>query len=118
MEDYGLVVAYVYIVPLFYLNCLLKGYPRWNWSLQRNGKALQSPVEVFWIEVQPIWNTTQELMDWSKIGSRELSCRNILVHEITMIVEVHFMIFIAVTGVWTWKTWSCVGTPHHISALI
>ncbi len=28
MEDYGLVVSYVYIVPLFYLNCLLKEYPR------------------------------------------------------------------------------------------
>jgi hypothetical protein len=26
-------------------------------------------------------------MDWSRIGSRELSCRNILVHEITMIVK-------------------------------
>ncbi len=51
MKDFDLVVSYVYIVPLFYLNGLLKGYPRWNWSLQRNGKALQSPVEVFWIDV-------------------------------------------------------------------
>jgi hypothetical protein len=111
MEDYGLVVSYVYIVPLFYLNCVLKGYPRWTQSLQRNGKAFQSTVEVFWIEVQPIWNTTQELMDWSRIGRAELSCRNILVHEKTMIVKVHFTIFIAVTGRQTWKTWSCVGTP-------
>jgi hypothetical protein len=111
MEDYGLVVSYVYIVPLFYLNCLLKGYPRCTRSLQRNGKAFQSPVEVFWIEVQSIWNTTQELMDWSRICSRELSCRKFLVHEITMIVKVHFMIFIAVTGRLTWKTWLCVGTP-------
>ncbi len=62
MEDYGLVVSYVYIVPLFYLNCVLKGYPRWTQSLQRNRKAFQSPIEVFWIEVQPIWNTTQELI--------------------------------------------------------
>ena len=54
MEDFGLVVSYVYIVPLFYLNCVLKGYSRWTRSLQRNGKAFQSPVEVFWIEVQPI----------------------------------------------------------------
>jgi hypothetical protein len=81
MEDYGLVVSYVYIVPLFYLNCVLKGYPRWSRSLQRNWKAFQSPVEVFWIEVQPIWNTFQELMNWSRISSRELSCRNILVHH-------------------------------------
>jgi hypothetical protein len=118
MEEYGLVLSYVYIVPLFYLNSLSKRYSSWNRSLQGNGKALQSPVEVFWIEVQPIWNTTQELMNWSRIGSRELSCRNILVHEITMIVKVHFAIFIAVTGRQTWKTWSCVGTPHHISASI
>ena len=104
MEDFGLVGSYVYIVPLFYLNCVLKGYSRWSWSLQRNGKAFQSPVEVIWIEVQPIWNTIQEFMD----GSRELSCRNILVHEITMIVKVHFAIFIAVTGRRTWKTGSCV----------
>ncbi len=55
MEDFGLAVSYVYIVPLFYLNCVLKGYPRRYWSLQRNGKAFQSPVEVFWIEVQTIW---------------------------------------------------------------
>ena len=93
MKDFGLVVFCVYIVPLFYLNCVLKGYSRWTWSLQRNGKAFQSPVEVFWIEVQPIWNATQELMDWSRIGSRELSCRIILAHEITMIVKVHFTIF-------------------------
>ncbi len=106
MEDFGLVVSCVNIVPFFYLSCVLKGYPRRYWSLQRNGKAFQSPVEVFWIEVQPIWNTIQELMDWSRIGSRELSCRNILVHEITMIVKVHFTIFIAVTGRRTWKTWS------------
>jgi hypothetical protein len=33
MEDFGLVVSYVYIFPLFYLNCILKGYSRWNWSL-------------------------------------------------------------------------------------
>jgi hypothetical protein len=98
MVEYGLVVSYVYIVPLVYLNCLLKGYSRWTRSLQRNGKAFQSPVEVFLIEVQPIWNTTQELMNWSRIDSRELSCRIILVHEITMIVKVHFTIFIAVTG--------------------
>ena len=65
MEDFGLVVSYVYIVPMFYLSCVLKGYPRRYWSLQRNGKAFQSPVGVFWIEVQPIWNTTQESMDWS-----------------------------------------------------
>ncbi len=118
MKDYGYVVSYVYIVPLFYIHCVLKGYPRWTWSFQRNRKAFQCPVEVFWIEVQPIWNTTQELMDLSRIGSRELSCRNILVHEITMINIVHFTIFIAVTGRRTWKTRSCVGTPHHISALI
>ncbi len=76
MEDYGLVVSYVYIVPLFHLNCVLKGYPRWSRSLQRNRKAFQSPVKVLWIEVQPIWNTTQKLMDWSslRIGSRELNC--------------------------------------------
>jgi hypothetical protein len=118
MEDYGLVVSYVYIVPLFCLNCPLKGCPRWTLSLQRNGKAFQSLVKVFWIEVQPIWNTTQELMDWSRIGSRELSCRNILVLVITMIVKVHFTIFIAVTGRRTWKTWSCVGTFNHISVSI
>ncbi len=120
MVDYGLVVSYVYIVPLFYLNCVLKGYLRWSLSLQMNGKAFQSPVEVFWIEVHPIWNTTQELMNWSKINSRELSCRIILVHEITMIVKVHFMImiFIAATGRQTWKTWSCVGTSNHISISI
>jgi hypothetical protein len=83
-------------------------------------EGFQSQVKVFWIEVQPIWNTTQELMDWSRIGNRELSCRNILVHEITMIVKVHFTIFIAaaVTGRRTWKTWSCVGTLHHISVSI
>jgi hypothetical protein len=118
LEDYGFVVSYVYIVPLFYLNCVLKGYPRWTRSLQRNGKAFQSPVEVFWIEVQPIWNTPQELLNWSRINSGELSCRIILVHEITMIVKVHFTIFIAVTGRRTWKTWSCVGTLNHISTSI
>ena len=113
-----MVVAYVYNVPLFYLDCVLKGYPRWIRSLQRNGKAFQSPVEVFWIEVQPIWNTTQELMDWSRINSRELSCRIILVHVITLIVKVHFTIFIAVMGRRTWKTGSCVGTSNHISISI
>ncbi len=113
-------VSYVYIVPSFYLNCVLKGYPRR--SFQRNGKAFQSPVEVFWIEVQPIWNTTQESMNWSRINNRELSCRIILVHEITMIVKVHFTIFNAVTGRRTSKTWSChlhgVGTLNHISTSI
>ena len=118
MEDYGFVVSYVYIVPLFYLNCVLKGCPRRYWSPQRNRKAFQRPVEVFWIEIQPIWNTTQELMDWSRIGSRELSCRIILVHEITMIVKVHFTIFIAVIGRRTWNTGSCVGTSNHISISI
>jgi hypothetical protein len=108
----------VYIFPLFYLNCILKGYSRWNWSLKRNGKAFQSPVEVFWIEVQPIWNTTQELMDRSRINRGELSSRIILVHEITMIVKVHFTIFVAVTGRRTWKTWSCVGTTNHTSISI
>jgi hypothetical protein len=120
-DKYGglwFVVSYVYIVPLVYLNCLLKIYPRWTRPLQRNGKAFQSPIEVFWIEVQPIWNATQELMDWSRIDSRELSCRNILVHEITMIIKVHFTIFIAGTGRRTSKTWSCVGTLNHISTLI
>ncbi len=115
MEYYGLVVSYVYIVPLFYLNCVLKGYSRWTRSLQGNGKAFQSSVGVFWIEVQPIRNTTQELMDWSRINSRELACRIILVHIIKMIVKVHFTIFIAVTGRRTWKTWSCIGTlKSHI----
>ena len=76
-------------------------------------EAFQSPVEVFWIEVQPIWNTTQELMDWSRICSRELSCRNILVHEITMIVNVHFTIFIAVNGRQT-RNWSFVYPESHI----
>ena len=118
MEDFGLVVSYVYIVPLFYLNCVLKGYPRWTRSLQRNGKAFQSPVEVVWIEVQPIRNTTQELMNWSRINSRELACRIILVHVITMIVKVHFTIFIAVMGRRTWNTGSCVGTSNHISISI
>jgi hypothetical protein len=70
MEDYVMVLSYVYIVPLIYLNSLLKGHPRWNRSLQRNGKALQSQVEVFLIDVHPIWNTTQELMNWSRISSR------------------------------------------------
>jgi hypothetical protein len=73
MEDYVLVLSYVFIVPLIYLNSLLKGCPRWNRPLQRNGKALQSPVEVFLIDVHPIWNTTQELMNRSRIGSRQLS---------------------------------------------
>ena len=118
MEDHGLVVSYVYIVPLFYLNCVLKGYSRWTRSLQRNRKAFQSPVEVVWIEVQPIRNTTQELMDWSRINSRELACRIILVHVITMIVKVHFTIFIAVIGRRTWNTGSCVGISNHISISI
>jgi hypothetical protein len=52
MKDFGLVVSYVYSVQLFYLDCVLKGYPRWTLSLKRNGKAFQSPVGVFWIEVQ------------------------------------------------------------------
>ncbi len=55
MDDYVLVLSYVYIVPLIYLHSLLKGYPRWNQSLQRNGKAVQSQVEVFLIDVHPIW---------------------------------------------------------------
>jgi hypothetical protein len=80
MEDYVMMLSYVYSVALIHLNSPLKGYPRWNWSLQRIGKVLQSQVEVFLIDVHPIWNTTQELMDWSRIGSRELSSRNILVH--------------------------------------
>jgi hypothetical protein len=113
-----LVVSYVYIVPLFYLNCVMKGYSRWTRPPQRNGKAFQSPVEVVWIEVQPIRNTTQELMDWSRINSRELACRIILVHVITMIVKVHFTIFIAVIGRRTWNTGSCVGTSNHISISI
>ncbi len=108
----------MYTVPLFYLNCVLKGYSRWTRSLQRNGKAFQRPVEVFWIEVQPIWNTTQELMNWSRINSRELACRIILVHIIMMIVKVHFTIFIAVTGRRTWKTWSCIGSSNHRSISI
>jgi hypothetical protein len=83
MEDYVLVLSYVYFVPLIYLNSLLKGYPRWSRSFQRNGKAFQSQVEVFLIDVHPIWHTTQEVMKWSRIGSRELSCRNILVSVIT-----------------------------------
>ncbi len=87
MEDYVLVLCYVYIVPLIYLNSLLKGYPRWNRSLQKNGKALRSQLEVFLIDVNPIWKITQELMNWSRISSRELSGRNILVHEITMIIK-------------------------------
>ena len=113
-----MVVSFVNIVSLFYLNCVLKGYSRWTRSLQRNGKDFQSPVEVVWIEVQPIRNTTQELMDWSRINSRELACRIILVHVITMIVKVHFTIFIAVIGRRTWKTGSCVGTSNHISISI
>ena len=118
MEDHDLVVAYVYNVPLFYLDCVLKGYPRWIRSLQRNGKAFQSPVEVVWIEVQPIRNTTQKLMDRSRINSSELACRIILVHVITLIVKVHFTIFIAVMGRRTWNTGSCVGTSNHISISI
>jgi hypothetical protein len=117
IEDYVLVLSYVYIVPLIYLNSLLKGYPRRKRSLQRNGKALQSQVEVFLIDVHPIWNTTQELMNWSRIRSRELSCRNILVHEVTMMVKVHVAIFIAVTRRRTWNTWSCLGTHHHVYAM-
>ena len=108
----------VYNVPLFYLNCVLNGYSRWTRSLQRNWKAFQSPIEVFWIEVQPVWNTTQELMNWSRINSRELACRIILVHKITMIVKVHFTIFIAVTGRRTSKAWSCIETSNHISISI
>ena len=100
------------------INCVLKGYLRCSLSLQRNGKAFQSPVKVFWIEVQPIWNSTQELMDWSRINIRELACRIILVHIITMIVKVHFTIFIAVTGRRTSKTWSCIETLNHISISI
>jgi hypothetical protein len=58
------------------------------------------------------------LMDWSRINSRELACRIILVHVITMIVKVHFTIFIAVIGRRTWNTGSCVGTSNHISISI
>ncbi len=57
-------------------------------------------------------------MDWSRIHSRELCCRIILVHEITMIVKVHFTFFIAVTGRQTWKTWSWIGKLNHISYTI
>jgi hypothetical protein len=39
MKGCGLVVSYVYIVQLFYFNCVWKGYIRWTRSLQRNGKA-------------------------------------------------------------------------------
>jgi hypothetical protein len=69
VEDYVLAMSYVYIDLLIYLNSLLKGYSRWDLSLQRNRKALQSQVEAFLIDVHPIWNTTQELMNWSRIGS-------------------------------------------------
>jgi hypothetical protein len=52
MEHYVLVLSSVYIVPLIYLNSLLKGYPWWNRSFQRNGKALQSQVEDFLMFIQ------------------------------------------------------------------
>jgi hypothetical protein len=58
------------------------------------------------------------LMDWSRINSRELACRIILVHVITMIVKVHFTIFIAVIGRRTWNTGSCVGTSNHIIDIV
>ncbi len=89
MEHYDLMLSYVRTVPWIYLISLLKGYPSWNRSFQRNGKTLQSKVEVFLIEVHPIWHTTQEGMKWSRIGSRELSCKIILVHVITLIDRVH-----------------------------
>ncbi len=95
---------------------LLKGYPWWNRSFQRNWKALQSQVEAFLIDVHPIWYTTQKVMRWSRIGSRDLSCRNILVHVITLIVKVHFVIFIAVNWLRTWNT--CFGTKNYILASI
>ncbi len=43
------------------------------------------------------------------------SSRNILVHVITVMVKVHFTIFIAVNRRRTWNTCSCFGTENHIS---
>ncbi len=85
-------------MPFFNLIGLLKWYYWWNRILQRNGKAFQGQVEVFLIDVHPIWHTTQEMMNWSRISSRKLSRRNFLVHVITAIDKVHFTFFTAFLG--------------------
>jgi hypothetical protein len=43
-------------------------------------------------------------------GSREMPSRIIVVHVITVIIKVHFTIFMAVNRRWTWNTCSCFGT--------
>ncbi len=59
-------------------------------------------VDVFWNHVNPIRHTipSQELGSRSRLGSKdstkELPSRNILVHVITLIVKVHFTIYISV----------------------
>ncbi len=72
----------------------------------------------FWSHVHPIWHTIQELFNGSRFGNGELPSRNILVHVITVIVKVHFTIFIAVNRRWTWNTCSSFGTKNHKSYTI
>jgi hypothetical protein len=79
-------------------------------SFWRSGEALHCQVDVFWSHVHSIWQTIRELYNGSRLGNRELPSRNILVHVITVIVQVHFTIFIAVNRWWTWNTCSCFGT--------
>ena len=54
-------------------------------------------------------------MYWSRLRGRQISSQNILIHEITVIVKVHFTVFIAVDRRRTRNTWSCFGTNYHIS---
>jgi hypothetical protein len=87
-------------------------------SFRRIGEAFHCQVDVFWGHVRPIGHTTQELCNWSSLGSKELPSRNFLVHVITWIVKVHFAIFIAVNRRRTWNTGSCFGTKNYILASI
>jgi hypothetical protein len=52
----------------------------------------------------------------SRLGSKELPSRNILVHVIMLMIRVHFVIFIAVNRRRTWNTCSCFGTKHFALA--
>ncbi len=104
---YVLILSLVCIMPLIYLNGLLKWYSWWNQSFQRIWTALQCQVQVFWSHVHPIWHFSQELCNRSRFGIRELPSRNILVHVITKFVKIHFVVFIASRGRQARSTWSC-----------
>jgi hypothetical protein len=87
-------------------------------SFRRLGEDLHCQVDVLWSHVHPIWHTIQALCNGSRLGSRELPGRNILVHIITVIVKVHFAIFNAVNRRRTWNTCSCFGTNSYICIYI